>query len=269
MYSSISRSCSQTDGEQPVLNLYWILPWEIRQRICTFFVEGTYNNEVMVRRKGRGNLSFLVRHSTGSLSYDWIEDPTLIQLSPDRVGVDISKEILQEYYKTRIFKVGHHELECIQTLLETACFGLTICPAEHIRRLHLQFQPFGSAQSLDSTLMARENRMLRQALRCLALLVSSRTIIEVHLVMPQDVFNSEEGGVLIDDIAALVFRLVELVNTLRKTGVNINFLIEGGWDERGGIRVYSDSIPSLDGCVTQLKSLAVDAIIGTGLETSH
>jgi hypothetical protein len=219
-------------------------------------VEGTYDNEVMVRRKGKGNFTFLVRHSTGTLSYDWIEDPTLIQLSPDRVGVNASKEILQEYYKTRIFKLSHDELECIPTLLETACFGLTICPAEHIRRLHIQFQPFGYARLLDSTLVARENVRFRQALRCLAILNSSKTIIEVHLYMPQDAINSGERGGLIDDTASFVFQLVQLVNALKVTGVNINLLIEGDWDERGGVRMCSNSITSLNDCETQLKLLA-------------
>jgi hypothetical protein len=256
MDSKIGRPSSQNDEGHSLLNMYWILPWEIRQRIRTFFVEGAYDNEVMVRRKGKGNFTFLVRDSTGPLSYNWIEDPTLIQLSPDRVGVDASKEILQEYYKTRIFKLSHDELECIPILLETACFSLTIRPAEHIRRLHLQFQPFGYARLLDSTLIARENSRFRQALRSLAVLDSSKTIIEVHLYMPQDVVNSEERDGLIDDTASFVFQLVQLVNTLKVTGVNISLLIEGGWDERGGVRMCSDSIASLNDCETQLKLLA-------------
>lgn len=256
MDSRVGRPSSQNDEEHSVLSLYWILPWEIRQRIRTFFVEGTYDNEVIVRRKGKSNLTFLVRHSTGPLSYDWIEDPTLIQLSPDRIGVDASKEILQEYYKTRIFKLSHDELECIPALLETACFGLTICPAEHVRRLHLQFQPFGYARFLDPTLLARENMRFRKALRSLAILDSSKTIIEVHLYVLQDVVNSGERGELINDAASFVFQLFQLVNTLKVTGVNISLLIDGGWDERGGVRMCSNSIASLNDCVTQLELLA-------------
>lgn len=268
MHSKIDRPSSQNNEEQSVLSLYWILPWEIRQHIRTFFVEGTYDNEVMVRRKGRKNITFLVRHSTGPLLYDWIEDPTLTQLSPGRVGVNASKEILQEYYKTRIFKLGHSELECLPTLFETACFGLTIRPAEHIRRLHLQFQPFEYARLLDSKLITCENVRFHRALQSLAVLGLSKTIIEVHLVMPQDVLISREGGEYINEVAALVFQLVQVVNTMRVTGVNIDLLIEGGWDERSGIRMCSGLVLTPNDCVTQLKLLTAEAIMGTGLKTN-
>ena len=114
--------------------MYSCLPWELRDHIHTFCVQGSYDNEVVVRRAIGRETALLVRQSDGTYSYHWTEDTVLLHLGPDQVGIDVAREILDTYYRTRIFKFVHDELDAVQPFLDTEKFGLSMRPASHVRR---------------------------------------------------------------------------------------------------------------------------------------
>lgn len=236
-----------------MLELYLDLPWELRHHIHTFCVEGPYDNDVIVRRGCGNKFKLLVRHSTGPYSCDWIEDPIIAHLNPKQYGINVSREMLEAYYRIRIFKFSHDELECIQSILELDCLGIGIRPAEHIRHLDLQIQPFRFARIDEHRLRNKEETRCLQAIQSLAVLRSPRTKVSIHIDMAEGYADEEDREELFSDAAMFVFQLAELVNSLRGIGPNIALLLEGGWDETGEQTQCGSSMSCLNDCVTQLK----------------
>lgn len=236
-----------------MLDVYLDLPWELRHHVHTFCVEGPYDNEIIVRRGRRDEIRFLVRHYIGPESYGWVEDPTFAQLSPNRIGVDACREMLQAYYRIRTFKFSHDELECVRFMLEKDCLGLDMHPAEHIRHLDLQIQPFRIAQLREYGLRSKEEARYAQALRSLAVLQAPKTIVDIHIDMAEGWADDGEREEMFNDAASIVFQLVEHVNALKRGGLNIALLLEGRWDESGGLKLCGSSMACLNDCVAQLK----------------
>lgn len=221
--------------------MYWTLPWELRHRIQTFCVEGVHDSDVIVRRKGESDLKLLVRHPTGPHSYEWAKDQTLIQLGPDHVGSDIYREMAKMYCGTRNFRIIHTELDCVRTLIGTACFGSNFCPAAHLRRLHLQFQPFSHARLLDRRLKDREEAKACQALESLALLNPLKVSVEIRLHISQGAADNEERGELLSVAEAFVVQIMAYVSRLAATGMKIDLIVEEGWNDADGTKLCSDS----------------------------
>lgn len=233
--------------------MYSCLPWELRYHIHTFCVQGSYDNEVIVRRAIDNIPALLVRQSIGTHSYQWVEDPILLQLCPDRIGLGPAREILDTYYRTRTFKLIHDDLESVQSFLETDRFELSMRPADHVRRLHLQIQPFRYAQlrMLESRI-DEESRCCR-ALQSLATLRTPQASVDIHVDLAQGFLNAEEDEELLDDAAGFVMRIVDLVRTLRVSGLNVRMTFEGRWNEENGVELCSSSVSSLDDCIYKMK----------------
>ena len=233
--------------------MYSYLPWELRHHIHTFCVQGSYDNEVVVRHTTGSKPALLVRRPIGTHSYQWIEDPILQKLGPERIGMDAAKEILDTYYSTRTFKFVHEELGLVQPFLEHDVFGLAIRPANHLRRLHLQIQPFKYAQLRELKLKEEEEMKWRRALESLTVLQVSKTTIDIHVDLTQGFADDEECEELLDEAAAFVFRTIELSDTLRMSGLNLALILQGRWDGRDGLKLCSSSVSSLDDCITKMK----------------
>jgi hypothetical protein len=239
--------------EQSALSRYSSLPWELRHYIHTFCVQGSYDNEVVVRHSMEGGPSLLVRQSTGPHSYLWVNDPILQWLEPHRIGVTAARELLETYYRIRTFKFIHDELGTLRPFLETGTSNLAMRPADHVRRLHLQIQPFRYAQLRDPNAKHQEEGTCRKALESLLDLHSPRTAIEIHADLAQGFCDDEEYNKLLEDAAGFTFRTIGLVDRLKKSGLNVEFFFQGKWDGRDGTTICSGSLPSLNDCITSMK----------------
>ncbi|KZM26498.1 uncharacterized protein EKO05_0005423 [Ascochyta rabiei] len=242
---------STAEKEQSFLRMYSCLPWELRNYIHTYCVQGSRDNEVIVSHAIGSKPAFLVRQPISTHSYQWIEDPTLLHMSPDRIGRDAAREVLDAYYQTRTFKFAHRELGSLRTFLETDRFCLDMRPADHVRRVHLQIQPSLHAQLRDFESKDEEIGKCCQALGALAAVQTSRTTVTVHLDLAQDFFGSEEEERLVTDAAGFVFRIVEVIDNLRLKGLRIDLIFEGGLDKRTGLQFCNRTTTSLAGCTPQ------------------
>lgn len=235
------------------MKMYSCLPWELRNHIHTFCVQGSHDNEVIIRSSaGRESILF-VRQSTGAQSYQWIEDPILSQFSPSRIGEDAAMELLDAYYKTRTFKFSHRELGLLQVFLQTDEFCLGIRPAGHIRRLHLQIQPFLYAQLQDTKSKDLEYARCCLAIQGLSAIKSSRTTVMVHIDLTQGISEDEEYKELLTDAAGFVFGIIRIIDSLKGNNLNFEVIFEGGWDERNKSQLCSKSVASLDDCISQME----------------
>ncbi|KAF2632931.1 hypothetical protein BU25DRAFT_406224 [Macroventuria anomochaeta] len=250
---SFGRDRPRLEQEQSALRMYSYLPWELRHHIHTFCVQGSYDNEVVVRHSTGSKLALLVRQSIGTQSYQWAEDPILLQLGPDRIGMNAAREVLDTYYRTRTFKFVHEELGLLRSFLETDSFGLAIRPADHVRRLHLQIRPFKYTQLREPKWKDDEETRCLKALESLAGLQVPCTTVDIHIDLAQDFSDDEEYEELLDHAAGFVFRVMRLVDTLRMNGLKLELSFEGRWDGRDGTKLCSSSVSSIDDCITKMK----------------
>lgn len=240
--------------EQLTPRTYSSLPWELRNHIHTFCVEGSYDNEVIVRRASGSKSALFVRQSIGAHAYQWIEDPVFRRLDPHRLELGIARELLEAYFWTHTFKVSHQDLDLVQTFLETDRFGLGVRPADHVRCLHVQIQPFMCAQLRLPKSKDEQLVRCRRALEGLATIQSPRTTVNIHVDLAQSFLDDEDSENLLADAAQLVLQVVEVVNILRTNGLKINLIFEGKWDGKDGMQLCSKSVSSLDDCISQMKT---------------
>ncbi|KAF2826655.1 hypothetical protein CC86DRAFT_259539, partial [Ophiobolus disseminans] len=158
-------------------NILCQLPRELRNRIHTFCVQGSYDNNVIVRRASRSESVFalLTRQCLCHHSYRWVEDPTQLIISAQVLGQELGREMVEAYYWTRTFKFTHRELSLLAPFLSTDRFGLGMIPACYARRIQIQFQP-GIA-------VVSEEKQYLQALEILGAMLTARTevIIDIEL----------------------------------------------------------------------------------------
>lgn len=237
-----------------MIRVYLNLPWELRHHINTLCVQGSYDNEVVVRQKGKDQLSLLMRQPVDTHIYRWAEDPIFVQFSPERVGQAASREMLETYYGTRTFKFVHEELGCVAAFIEKCSCDLALNPTALLRRLHLQIQPFRYAQLRETELMRNEQEICCQALESLAALRHPRAAIGVHVDLAQGVSDEEEFEELLEYAAIFMFRVVEVVERLKMRGLNIKVTLESRWNEKYGVELDSTLTTSFDGCVTMIKN---------------
>lgn len=233
--------------------MYSRLPWELRNHVHTFCVQGAYDNEVVVRQSTGSKLALLVRQPTDEHSYQWVEDPILQLLNPRRIGRSGASEVLDAYYRTRTFTFAHRELGGLRAFLENDSFGLGVRPADNVRRMHLEIQPLLYAQ-VQSSISKEENITgCCRALEALATIQGSRTTVVVHINLAQGFLDDEEHGQRLADAAEFVFRTSAVINTLRLVGLTIELVFEGRWDESCGLQLCDELVSSLDHCRTQIE----------------
>jgi hypothetical protein len=259
-YGRISIDCLRNElnassflQELSAVTRYSSLPWELRHHIHTFCVQGSYDNEVIVRRGTEESPGLLVRQSTGLHSYQWVKDPILQQSILDRIGTVASRELLETYYKTRTFKFIHAELSILQAFLEADSFGLDMRPGDHVQRLHLQLQPFRYAQLREPNAMDAEEQNCHKALKLLLNLHAPHATIEIHADLTQGYCDDSEYNELLGDAAGFIFRVIGFVDRLKNNGLNVEVFFDGRWNGKDGTGVCRDSVHSLNDCVALMK----------------
>lgn len=167
--------------------------------------------------------------------------------------MEAAREVLETYYGTRTFKFIHDELSALRPFLGADTFSLAMRPADHVRQLHLQIQPFKYAQLREPNAKDQEERTCREALESLLVLQSSCTTIEIYADLAQGFCDDEEYYELLDDAAGFIFRTIGLFDPLRNKGLKVKVTLEGRWDGKDGTKIYNGFLPSLNDCITSMK----------------
>ncbi|KAE8834131.1 hypothetical protein P3342_013442 [Pyrenophora teres f. teres] len=204
-------------------DIYSRLPRELRNRIYTFCVEGSYDNDVIVRQTAVDNthrFAYLVREPCGQHSYQWVEDPMTACLKRETLGRDVAREMLESYYWTRTFKFAHHELCLLGPFLRTDGFGLGIIPAHYTRRLQIQIRPLDFAFLLPAQRRSEEEQCFK-AVGALAAIRTTRTDILVELDEAQGSLSDAEYKCFSSEAAKFTLRLRSVVEALKKQGLHI------------------------------------------------
>ncbi|KAH6878720.1 hypothetical protein BKA58DRAFT_377881 [Alternaria rosae] len=213
--------------EDVASDIYTRLPRELRNRVYAFCVQGSYDNEVIVRRTAIGNgrrFAHLIRQACGQHSYQWIEDPTAAYMSAGSLGSEVARELLECYYWTRTFKFAHHELFLLKAFLETDGFGLGMIPAHYARRLHIQVRP------LDFAFLLPEKRLFEERRYCniiegLAIIKTARTEVVIEVDLAQGSLGDADYERFSNEAAQFMLKIGSVVETLRRTGLRINLAI--------------------------------------------
>ncbi|KAG9188574.1 hypothetical protein G6011_07279 [Alternaria panax] len=227
----VERPKKQNDRQRPpttrvediVSEIYTRLPREIRNRVYAYCVQGSYDNEVIVRRTAIGStrrFAHLIRQPCGQHSYQWVEDPTVTYLSAEGLGDDVARELLECYYWIHTFKFAHHELCLLKPFLKTDEFGLGTIPAHYARRLHIQIQPLSFAFLLP------EKRLFEEQLYCktieaLSIVKTARTEVTVEIDLAQGSLSDGDFQRFSNEAAQFMLRIGSAVDNLRETGLRI------------------------------------------------
>ena len=211
--------------------MYHRLPRELRNRIYSFCVQGSYNNEVIVRRAAYSEkaIALLTREYLGQHSYRWVGDPINSLISAQNLGYDVAQEMLESYYWTRTFKVSHRELSSIAPFLKTDRFGLGIVPAYYVRRLCIQIQPgaFGLA-CLPEARHSEEERCL-QVIENLGDMLTVRTEVVIDVNLAESFLDNiaQSWSSVETDILS---RITGVVNVLQERGLRVRMTCNRIWD---------------------------------------
>ncbi|KAF1938997.1 hypothetical protein EJ02DRAFT_353223, partial [Clathrospora elynae] len=228
-----NRSTSKTNAL--AFGIYTRLPRELRNRIYTFCVQGSYDNEVIVRRTTtaqRTTFSHLIREYCGLHAYQWIEDPVASYIDVKHVGFDVAREMLESYYWTRTLKFSHQELYLLGPFLGTDSFGLGAVPANYARRMQVLIQPFSYAVLLP------EERLLEEDNCCRAIgeLALAHTAMEVCLQidLAQGSLDDADYESFLDGASHFMLQIVGVVESLKANGLRIRIKSSATWDEKDG-----------------------------------
>ena len=198
------------------------LPRELRNRIYTFCVQGSYDNEVIVRRAAdsKGALALLTRQCSGQHSYRWVEDPTPSIVSAQHLGRKVAQEMLEAYYWTRTFKFTHRDLSIVTLFLATDQFGFGMTPHCYARRLHIQFQP--------GVLALPEEKRCLQGIEHLGAMLTTRTEVAIDIEVPerQDDFDHLQTYEPAEEWS---LRVAQAVYGLREQGLRVEMLYRRTW----------------------------------------
>jgi hypothetical protein len=92
-----------------------------------------------------------------------------------------------------------------------------------------------------------------QALESLAVLQHPRSTVDIRVDLSQGFSDEEEYEELLGDAAGFIFRMAELLNSLKMHGLNVGMTFEGTWYGRDGTKLCSDTISSLDECISRMR----------------
>lgn len=233
----ISERCLGRGGRQNnkelASEIYSRLPRELRNRIYSYCVQGPYDNEVIVRRSSRekDTCTFLIRHTSGQHSYQWIRDPIASIISIQNLGVEIAKEMLESYYWTRTFKFSHHESLLLVPFLLTDSFGLDMVPADYARRIHLSVQPFECPRARMSHIRETELKQCLAAVEALSRIRTPRTEVIINMDLSESFAIDIDHQRSPDDNYEILPKIEQVVDSLTKQGLRAGITYSRAWNE--------------------------------------
>ncbi|EUC46690.1 hypothetical protein COCMIDRAFT_92192 [Bipolaris oryzae ATCC 44560] len=225
----MDRRASPPSRDSSVMNIFSRLPRELRNRIYIFCFEGSYDNEVIVRRAALGRtyrFTHLIREPCGQYSYRWIEDPVSACLSKKGWDFNLAREMLECYYWTRTFKFAHHEMCLLEPFLGTDGFGFGMTPAVYARRLQIQIQPLLFAFLLPDNRKIEEQRFC-SAIEALGMIQTARTEIAIEVDLGQASLSDADYEHFLDAATKFTIQIQSLVDALKKKGLRISLRVIG------------------------------------------
>jgi hypothetical protein len=208
------------------------LPRELRNHVYKFCIEGSYDNEVIVRRAANANdaIVLLIRERSYQQSYCWIEDPISSSVSAQNLGLDAAREMLESYYWTRTFKFSGRDLSLLAPFLKTDKFGLGMIPASYARRLHIQLQPYIWTQlRLPEARKIEEERCVR-TIEAVGLMLTSRTEITIDIDLAEGLKDDMESLAWTERAEKSLLRISQVVKSLKDRGLRVNIIYSRTWD---------------------------------------
>ncbi|KAH7067908.1 hypothetical protein FB567DRAFT_508901 [Paraphoma chrysanthemicola] len=203
--------------------LYSCLPRELRNRIYTFCVEGTHDEDVIVRHSAHNKhgLIFLTRQRLAEHSYRWIEDPVIALISSHRLGEDVAREMLESYYWNRNFKLAHKEILQLEAFLKSDLLALGVVPAHYIRRLQIQIQPFRLITARIRATDRREEENYLSAIQVCSKLLTACTVVLIEVDLAEGSSDCLESYQPIDEIEHIVAKYESLAKVLKKKELRV------------------------------------------------
>jgi hypothetical protein len=212
--------------------LYNHLPRELRNHVYTFCVEGSYDNEVIVRRSANpANLfSLLIRERSYQQSYRWIEDPIVSTISARRLGLDAAREMVESYYWTRTFKFSDRELYLLVPFLQDDQFRVGVTPSSYARRLKLRIQPYVWAQLRSPEARKSEEERCIHAIEALDAMLTTRTEVTIDVDMAEELKDDTRCLGSIDRAQRALRKIVQVVDRLKERGLRVDIMYSRTWD---------------------------------------
>lgn len=193
-----------------------------------------------------------MRHPLGVDTYQWTEDILLAQLRASYFGWSNTKDLLGAYYRTRTFRFAHRELNLVRKFLNHDELDLGVRPLDHVRRLHLEIEPFLICARADVYVTVKDIETFRAALEAIADDKTQRIRTTVHINLAQDMYDGDPEYSLFD-AANVVLTIARTINPPLSRGMKIAMLLEGGWDKSCGLEVCTRSLVSLEDCIHRIE----------------
>ncbi|KAH7071138.1 hypothetical protein BKA63DRAFT_492991 [Paraphoma chrysanthemicola] len=221
--SKIHQDNRAVETKALAFTLYSCLPRELRNRIYTFCVEGSNDEDVIVRHSAhnKNGLIFLTRHRLAEHSYLWREDPIIALISSHRLGDDVAREMLESYYWNRNFKLAHKEILQLEAFLKSDWSALGVVPAHYIRRLQIQIQPFRLIPVQIRATDRREEENYMTAIQVCSKLLTTCTVVLIEVDLAEGSNDHYESYRPIDEIEHIVAKYETLAEAMKKKGLRV------------------------------------------------
>jgi hypothetical protein len=223
------------------------LPQDLRNHIYAFCVQGSYDNEVIVRRIPRKENTFklLVREPFGLRSYQWVDEPIASRLNLSSVGPQVARELLESYYATRTFKFSQDGLQLLPLFLQTDAFSLGVIPANHAQHLQIHIQPFAYALLDEPASRMWEETKCLKAIEGLVTIQTARLEYHIDVELAQESLDDVDYEHLCNDVGHFLLGLVYVTEKLKEQGLCIKTTISGAWDEKRRRQLHRKFLCSL------------------------
>jgi hypothetical protein len=223
----------QPGGKTLAQEVYSHLPRELRNHVYAFCVEGSYDNEVIVRRSTNPAdlFSLLIREHSSHQSYRWIEDPIVSTISARRLGLHAAREMIESYYWTRTFKFSDRDLYLLVPFLQNDQFRVGVTPASYARRLKLRIQPFVWAQLRSPEARKSEEERCIRTIEALGNILSTRTEVTIDVDIAEELKDDGRCSVSVDRAQRTLRKIVQVVDRLKDRGLRVDMMYSRTWDE--------------------------------------
>lgn len=213
--------------QESAASVLYCLPRELRNRVYTFCVQGSYDDEVIIRRASYSTnaIALFTRECVGPQSYRWIEDPTMAFISTCKLGEEMAREMLETYYWIRTFKFSHRDQSLITPFLSIDHFGLGLSPACYVRRLQIQLLPGPLISPHSNNSLQSKEVETSKAIESLGVMLSTRTAIVINV----EVCEELNGSSLVNS-TGFSTKLTQAVHSLREKGLRVVIEYSRSWD---------------------------------------
>ncbi|PSN70401.1 hypothetical protein BS50DRAFT_311916 [Corynespora cassiicola Philippines] len=239
-----------------------VLPRELRDNVYSYCIEGEVDNEIVIDRNSDEASTtafvFLSRTLTESRSLGWAEKSVLDFMDPTQSNPQLSSEIAEAFYRSKIFKFTHDKLDLVEVFLTTDIFGHGTTSAASVRFMELQIQPYANLR-LPIDVEPKERERCRRGINSLALMQSRSGTVTFSIDLAHNNFNrctAECYG-----LRYAVNLISSTVGTLKTCGMRTTLSVTDRWDQQVSLRIIDSPQTPIEEYFTYVRHLPVPARI--------